>query len=654
MCGITGIIHLDGTPLPKSKLVRFTDSLKHRGPDGSGYFIDASEPVGLGHRRLAILDLSKNADQPMPFAEGRYWIAYNGEVFNFLEIRAELRQLGYNFRTESDTEVVLAAYHCWGVQCLTKFNGMWAIAIWDVVTKEIFLARDRFGVKPLYYLHKRGTIFAFASETYAFKFLDDYQRDWDSDKIKLNISDTFALEGKGHTIFKDTLQLLPGHFLKINLRNFNIQQRRWWSTLDNLPAVPGTYEQQVQRFAHLFQDATLLRLRSDVPIATALSGGVDSSAVYCMLKSIARNSTLEKERLPENWQRAFVATFPGTGLDEKAYAEQVISYTQGDAIFVPPNYSNLVDDIVNSTIMVDAICGTPLSVVSAIYGAMRQNGYKISMDGHGVDEMLLGYPHFLEIAYADAAQKKDQMAESYWDTLCHLYTAETQSNLTRPITPQKNWNLIHLLKMSLRKHMPEFLKNSVRRLIQRPTDDVENSWLRQAKISALEELSDRKVDISGLNAVDRALYAAFHQTILPSILRNFDRASMQNSIEIRMPFMDYRLVSYVFALPLTSKVGGGFTKRILRDAMRGSMPEDIRTRKFKIGLNAPMIEWFGNELSELILDETRSKNFLSSNIWNGPVIADFAASKIKNRDWTWTEAWNFWGILNAHILMSRN
>ena len=224
MCGIAGIWHIDGTPISKDKLKKFTDSLSHRGPDAGCYWINDGGDIGLGHRRLSILDLSANANQPMSFANDRYWMIYNGEIFNFLELRKELESRGFVFRTNSDTEVILASYDLWGKDCLSKFNGMWGLVIYDKQEEKLFLARDRFGIKPLYYLYKPGKIFAFASETISFKYLEGHTREFNERRLAHNIADPCALEANGHTIYEDVYQLLPGHFMEISKKALLILQ----------------------------------------------------------------------------------------------------------------------------------------------------------------------------------------------------------------------------------------------------------------------------------------------------------------------------------------------------------------------------------------------------------------------------------------------
>src|SRR5574343_1778894 len=231
MCGISGIYHLNREKIDLSELQSFTDSMLHRGPDASGYELLDQSTLGLGQRRLSILDLSDSGRQPMYYAEGRFCITYNGEIFNFLSIREELKSFGHSFKSDSDTEVILAAFMQWGPLCLKKFNGMWAMAIWDDLNKELFLARDRFGIKPLYYVNEENKRFMFASETRAFKFLKSYTRRHNQELLNLNLVDPYAIEGLGYTIFDNILQLLPGHFMTVK-RNEKLVQRRWWNIND--------------------------------------------------------------------------------------------------------------------------------------------------------------------------------------------------------------------------------------------------------------------------------------------------------------------------------------------------------------------------------------------------------------------------------------
>lgn len=637
MCGIAGIYSIDHQKVTEASLKKLTDAVAHRGPDGEGFWVHPKNHVGFGHRRLSILDLSENGKQPMPYAGGRYWITYNGEVFNFIELKQQLESMGYGFHSDTDTEVVLASYAAWGKGCLQRFNGMWALAIWDEQKQELFLARDRFGIKPLHYLYQPGKRFVFASETNQFKFLENYDRQLDEKNLDLALNDPDNLEGYGRTIYKDVHQVLPGHYMVLSFDK-GLEPHRWWNTLDHIPVVSGQYAEQIEHFRELFIDACRIRLRSDVSIASALSGGLDSSSVYCMLYH-CMNHAEHPRRVPEVWQRAYVAMFPGTAQDETVFAEKVIQHTSGEAVYLTPKYDRLAERIVDSVLAFDGICGSPLFVVSDMYQAMRRDGVTISMDGHGADEMLYGYTSSVKKAYQLAVSLEEyayaeeikeisllmQHPSSFRYGLTNFYDRNQARVLTR---------VGNLLKKLLRPNL--FFKK------RRFLNDHDSS---------AGFLPGDQMDM--LNMAERNLYEEFHLTFLPTILRDFDRASMRNSVEVRMPFMDHRLVSFVFGLPIESKLGGGYTKRILRDAMKGWIPEKIRTRTLKIGFCAPMTEWFSGVLSEFIADEINSSAFLKSPFWEGSAIRDLALNRIKQKNWTRKECFSFWVVFNAHLLISK-
>jgi asparagine synthase (glutamine-hydrolysing) len=626
MCGIAGIKLLNGQKLNNDILKTFTDSLTHRGPDGSGYFLDNEENVGLGHRRLSILDLSKKASQPMPYLD-RYWIIYNGEVYNFIELRQELKEKGYIFKSDSDTEVILAAFDFWGTDCLLNFNGMWALAIWDKKEKKLFLARDRFGIKPLYYLYLPNNLFAFASETKAFKNLAQFNREIDKENLRKVLQNTFSLEGYGKTIFKGINQVLPGHYLMIDKKG--LTEKRWWNTLDHLVQVPSSYEEQTEKFRTIFEDACKLRMRSDVPLATALSGGLDSSAVYSTINKIMSNGK-EIVRTPSDWQRAFVATFPGTSLDEKKYAQEVVSYANGQATYLTPDYNNLITKLISSITEFDCIYLTPLFVISDIYETMNKNGIKVSLDGHGVDEMMFGYPHLVSSAYElAAANGENDLAQDLRQVLLEMIPLADRIK-RESAGPKKK-----LLLAAYNKLIPVAIKKLYRR----------------TKSNFMESNNS---DFGQLSEIDKITYDNFHYSTLPTLLRNFDLAAMRNGVEIRMPFMDWRLVTYIFSLPITSKIGGGFTKRILRDSLKGTVPENIRTRKLKIGINAPLAEWFSGELKKFIMDEMSSSDFLNSDIWDGKYLRQSTEANFASNDWTISKCSKLWPYLNALILIKNN
>ncbi|BDS14660.1 asparagine synthase (glutamine-hydrolyzing) [Aureispira anguillae] len=638
MCGISGVVYFNEIEVSHEIISDFNNQLVHRGPDGYDVWVDKDLNIGLGHRRLSILDLSEKASQPMSFANDRYWMVYNGEVYNFIELRDELTKLGHSFRSDSDSEVVLAAYTEWGGDCVNRFNGMWAIAILDRHKKELFLSRDRFGIKPFYYTNANG-VFAFASESIAFHKLHGFKKEFHKNNLLYNITNPYSLEGTGQTIYKDLYQINAGHSAVLDLKTGAFNEYQWWDTFKNQVEVPTKYEDQVAVFRELVEDATRIRMRSDVPLASALSGGVDSSAVYCLINHIMKKQDVR--RVHSDWQKAYNIGFPGSIFDESHFAQQVIDYTGGQGRFLLPDYSNLVDDIVASTLLFDNIYNIPIYPLSMVYGGMQQDGYKISMDGHGVDEMMFGYRASIKGVYRDALQSGNKEQEqAIRETYIGMFPKEEQSKQAKLLEAlgHTQKEKLNLLQRGIRK-VGRFLNQ------EKPSPSF-FSFLEKSTPIAYPPLSlDNSMSKGNVH-----LYEMFHQSVLPSILRNFDRGAMQKSIEIRMPFMDWRLVSYVFSLPLESKLGGGYTKRILRDSMTGIMPEAIRTRKLKVGMSSPMPKWFGNELKPLIMDELQSIAFQNNDLWDAKAITAFVENRIKNNTWTYEECIQFWPLFNAHII----
>jgi asparagine synthase (glutamine-hydrolysing) len=643
MCGIAGIWNLNSRSLELNTLKKFTNSIAHRGPDGSGYELLNNNTLGFGHRRLSILDLSDAGKQPM-FNESRdLVISFNGEIYNFIEIRKELIASGEKFITETDTEVILKAYKRWGKDCLNKFNGMFAIAIWDENKKELLLIRDRFGVKPMYYLFIPNLILAFASETVAFKNLSGFNREVDQKVLDIALVQPDIIEGSDKTIFKHIYQLLPGHLLTLKEKELPLV-KRWWNTKDNLVKPASSYENQVEEFRDLFEDACKLRMRSDVTIASALSGGLDSSSVYCTLHKL-NNSKENIERLPSDWQRAFVATFPNTKVDERIYAEQVVEHVNGKATYIVPDYKNLVNDIISATKLFDGIIQTPITSISDVYKSMRQNGVTVSLDGHAVDEMMYGYNSYVLEAFYDSIQKKEfDKAKEYAAIISGLSPAYNYEQLLKKIRQ---------FDRSIVEKGISFVKNKLSTKKNSETvNGTSPKWFNDADTTIYNEITSQFNAPAGMSKPEQKMYTDFHYRSLPINLRDFDRASMQHGIEIRMPFMDYRLVSYVFSLPQDSKLGGGFTKRILRDAMKNTLPENIRTRTFKIGIGAPMEEWFSNELRTYILDTTASGRFKDSSYWNGNEIKKDIDKAYNENKLDKVFCNKAWAVLNADIILN--
>lgn len=566
MCGICGTF---GSDITKDLLTECTNRITHRGPDDIGVWMD--DYCGLGHRRLSIFDLTPSGHQPMETADGRFHIIFNGEIYNFIEIRAELRKKNYTFVSESDTEVILYAYCEWGEECVNKFNGMWAFAIYDRTERTLFLSRDRFGVKPLYYAELNRGI-GFASEMKA--IMPMLHKVTVNERILTDKNMYMNYESGEECLIKEIKRLPAGHNMVIS--SDGIRKYRYWNTLDNIIDVPDSYEEQVENFRSIFIDACKIRMRSDVTLGTALSGGLDSSATICTMSYIAGNDS--SERVNSDCQHAFVASMKGTGLDETSYAKEVTDYLGIELSEVNIDPVKALDRIQEYIYLFEDVYLTSPVPMMQTYEAMKKGGVTVTLDGHGADELFGGYTGDMLYALLDSKSdaEKRQILDTYFGCVAPNATVSDAEQLRRA----GDFKLRHYAK----------------KILGVPT------WDR------IIDEKNRNV-LKKMDHYDRTLYNSTHMTILPTLLRNYDRYSMASAVEIRMPFLDYRLVSMAFSLTWRSKLRNGYSKNIIRDALRDIMPESIVNRRSKVGFSTPYAEWAQGPWKEWLMDEITSLEF---------------------------------------------
>lgn len=596
MCGIAGIFSLSGRQVLPDAIDCLTDSMIHRGPDGRGVWFSPDRSVALGHRRLSILDLSPAGAQPMVSHNGRHVICYNGEIYNFLEIRKELENSGHQFRTNCDTEVILHAWERWGTEMLRRFNGMWAFCIYDLQEGKLFLSRDRFGVKPLfYYIDKE--VFIFASEVRAIHGLIPDRVHPDPHYLRNNNHFHISSHGGEDTHLKEVKSLMAGHNFEVSRER---QRMSMWYEAEK-QNVPEGYEEQTERFRELLIDACRLRLRSDVPVATCLSGGLDSSSIVSLL---GRNRTESGARFSHFSHQSFTASFPGSVLDETADARHV-------ADKAGMNFESHVIECPSPDELERSIedCDGPMPALAfypiwKLYGHIKQCGISVTIDGQGADEMLggyyLGYP-----ALRGAWQRHNP--------LMLMDMARTYSSI-HPDAPKwlsadwQRWRMVAGLEVT------QTIKSPLKKLLQRfGLYDISRMKM------PLKPQSPPQIgkSFASLDELDIALWRQVFVAPLPFLFHQYDRCSMAHGVECRMPFMDYRLMEYVFSLPLSSRIGNGFTKRILRDSMRDILPERIRTNRMKTGFNAPFSDWAKGPLKEWYADQLNSQQFLENPCFDG-------------------------------------
>jgi asparagine synthase (glutamine-hydrolysing) len=646
MCGVTGYWAYSSHDAAKTVFAAFTHSLAHRGPDGFGIEHFPEARLWLGHRRLAIVDLSERARQPMSYGEGRYWLTYNGEVYNYIELREELRRLGHRFVSDSDSEVILAAYAQWGQDCQLRFNGMWAFAIWDAHEHRLFLSRDRFGVKPLHYSDHDGA-FVFASELKAFLMLPWIDGAFDPEILAETLEDIGGQESASHTLLPGVRRLPAGHAMLVE-SDGSIRINAWWNTLDHLPQPRARFDEQAEEFRSLFFEACRLRLRSDVPLATALSGGLDSSAIACTLAELGRHGVVE--HAPKDWQRAFVACFTGTPNDERQYAKAVVDHTGMMPFYLDVDDHQALKDVEKVIFQHESIYWFPSVGPWAIYRAMRLAGTRVSIDGHGSDELIGGYHLFVEKAMDAAVRSLD--FKRYLNLRGILASLVGGTEASRYVGLLGDIRLIargQLERLDLlelvRARVARFrsLSKRVRGIaVQRSVEDFLPHYDGPSRL--YYDAADPRV--TGMSPLQAMLFTWFHGSFLPTLLCTYDRASMSHGVEVRMPFMDWRLVTYCFALPEASKIGGGYTKRVLRQAMRGLLPEPIRLRTRKIGFVSPVEPWSRGALKTWLLDVSASRSFVESAVWNGTAARAAVVRAVGGE----ASISAVWPIINAYVL----
>jgi len=618
MCGISGII---GENIQEEKLTLLNSHLKHRGPDATHQWISERKTIGLAHQRLSILDLSELATQPMHSADKNYVIVFNGEIFNFIEIREELISKGYSFKTESDTEVILAAYDCWQEEMLNKFNGMWAFVLADLKRDLVFLARDRFGIKPFYYIQNDGT-FIFASEVQAIhKYLG---KKWPLNKkvIYSLMYGSFDHHGTAETYLEQVYSLPSGHCALLDQNKLRIKK---WYTLPRQD-VPKSRKEQTQILKQLITDACKLRLRSDVPIGTCLSGGVDSTTITAFIQNIN-----ESDRFSNFSHRSFNLAFPKAEIDESEAALQFTKQLNGHLDLVklenvdPQKLENVMKK------MDGPMHSLAFYPIYLLYEYIQSQQIKVTLDGQGPDEMLGGYRPVFE-----AMRTASALADPIWFyDIMRIYSSQGEF---------KYGSARRYVKLEFRRFL-QYKYVQYKQALKKPVKIL----LSAVGLYNHRPLSSSK-SVNSLHSfpshiylpIDKEFFNEFFMAPLPGILHQFDRCSMANGVECRMPFMDYRIVEFIFSLHPRSKIGGGYTKRILRDAIQGVVPDSIRLNKTKIGFNAPMIEWFRGSLKYWLIELSNSNEFLNNPYFDGKEIQIKLQSFLNTNTPTWEDAWKLW------------
>lgn len=602
MCGIVGIIsHKDRPPLDLLK--HMTQSISHRGPDDSGFFVD--EGVGLGHRRLSIIDLSGRGHQPMSNEDGTIWIAFNGEIYNYLEIRPTLVEKGHCFRSESDTEVILHAYEEYGEECLSLFNGMFAFAIWDSKRKRLFAARDRIGIKPFYYFFD-GAVLIFGSEIKALLRHPRVSAQPDQDTIRRYF--LFGNTMSDNTWYTGVKSLPPGCCLSLENRKLNV--RKYWE-IKYEADYSRSFESFRDELHELLADSLRLHLRSDVPVGAYLSGGIDSSSIV----------SLASPMLPGGIHTFSAAFREGDEYDERKYiniVSKALATHHHEVVPVSMDLPRLLPKLLWH--LDEPVIGPAILPMYRVCELVKKSGVKVVNGGQGGDELFGGYPPF----FVTAAKNTILMARS----------GKWSSDIIPEIL-----------------HVPSYLLKggAFSRLYRRFVPGITGiQWLRGVDTirSELDTISSDALSSSpASNPFDKMSFLMLKH-YLPGLLQQEDRMSMAWSIESRVPLLDYRIVEFSGKVPSCMKVRRGVLKSLLRESVRGTVPDAILDRTDKKGYPTPTGKWFAGELSHYIKGTLCGQRLLSADIVEPHSVAQMVEHHISGHA---DYGAALWDVLNLEI-----
>jgi asparagine synthase (glutamine-hydrolysing) len=573
MCGIAGIVSPDRSQVTPERLYKMTKALAHRGPDGEQVWINPGANLGFGHRRLSILDLSSAAAQPMHYMD-RYTLVFNGAIYNYIELKALLRTHGYLFRSNSDTEVILAAYDCFGEHCCQHFDGMFAFAIWDEHQQILFAARDRFGEKPFYYCVDNNA-FLFGSEMKAL-WAAGCQKSMDPSMLLnyLALGHVRDTRRNGDTIFIKINEIPPASTLTYDVNTQNLALQPYWS-LEKNQFLDLPENEAIDTFQKLWQQSVTRRLRADVSLGTSMSGGLDSSAI------IVSAADLRQKGL-----KTYSAVFPGFRNDESEYVELVSKQFDLLNYRTSPGPEELADDLERLLWhQEEFISSSSVYAQFKVFELAEKHGTVVLLDGQGADEILAGYLKYIHWGLQELYKKPGK---------------EFMNNLkgfkNNDIKFEWGW------KNKLASYLPSL---TAKKLENRELNKLQsNDLLNKEFINEYGKDLVHKPVIQTLN--DILYYNTIHDG-LGELLRYADRNAMAHGRELRLPFLSHELVSFVFSLPTQFKLRDGWTKWILRKTMENKLPEKIVWRKTKVGFEPPQKTWMGDDKIQQMIQEAKRK-----------------------------------------------
>jgi asparagine synthase (glutamine-hydrolysing) len=614
MCGIAGILAPSGDSLP-ARVDAMLHVQRHRGPDDSGTWVRDS--VGLGQVRLSILDLSEAGHQPMVI-DDRFVIVFNGEVFNFVELRRELEGRGYDFRSGTDTEVVLCAYQEWGTECCSHFNGMWGLAIYDTHERTLFCSRDRLGVKPFHYAFVHGE-FLFASEIKGILAARPDLAEPEHAYIARFLR-TSLVNDDERTFFRHICSLPPAHWMMCRMEGGRVSVSApvaFWAYDPERARATYDFADAAGTLRDLLDDSVRLRLRADVPVGTCLSGGLDSSSIVAFASRRLNHPV-----------RTFSSVYREPGYDELRYIDTV-----NDAFgTLPFKVEAKPDDLLELMPRIAWHQDEP-TAGPGVYSQwhvmeMVQGRVKVLLDGQGADELLAGYEYF----FADAVRSLAREA------LRHP-SADNLGRWVRSIGFAHGRLGGALPRQLLMGYLSEPTKQVLRRFRPRGA----RSEVRQEYLGLMGDEDPWTVAGPFRDRLSNALHDATFKKSLPALLRYEDRDSMAFSIEARTPFLDYRIVEFALTLPVQDRIDGDWTKAALRRAMAGILPDEITWRKDKLGYPTPLAVWLRGPFKAQVDEFINSPEFRSRDVFDVQVVDAMWSQHLSGqRD----HSWNIWRWLS--------
>jgi asparagine synthase (glutamine-hydrolysing) len=596
VCGIAGVFnYVAGRPADRDAVRRMSDVMAHRGPDADGFHFDG--PVGLAHRRLAIIDLSERGRQPMHTRDGRFSIVFNGEIYNYVELRQELLAQGHTFQSDSDTEVLLTLYALHGARCLERLNGMFTFAVWDRSARSLFIARDRVGIKPLYYAATDGGL-VFASEAKA--LLEHPGVRAEVNRPTIDTFMTFGYVPGEETLFKQIKKLPAGHAMTITERGVTIA--RYWDVDYSPPASPADYGPD--QLHALLLDAVSIHLRSDVPVGVFLSGGLDSSAVVSLLSEAGITG-----------MKTFsVAYREGEGFDETSYARLVADRfaTDHHVLYVAPStFRDFIPDYVWH--MDEPVTEAAALSLYFISRTLREHVI-VALSGEGADELFAGYEIYRYM----------QWLERY-----RMLPAAVRSALLDPLLSLGGEKMRKYVRLSTLPLEQRYLGVSLHDPWQ-PQALYSTEFRREIARPGHAALSPFYERTRGLDPLTRMLYTDLKTWLIDDLLIKADKMTMANSVELRVPFLDYRVVEFAARVPPGQKMHGRTVKWILKQAMRNRLPPEILERK-KVGFPTPLALMFRAGLADYLRDLLLSDTARQRGYFDGRAVERLVGEHVEGR-----------------------